>query len=66
MKQKGFLTIIALLITLFIMGILIIMVLRASVFGNKENQPSNLMETPEKVEEELKEIQEEYQDKIKE
>ena len=66
MKQKGFLTIIALLITLLIMGILVIMVLRTNVFGGKKNESSNLPEMPEKVEEQLKEIQEEYESKIKE
>ena len=59
-------SIIALLITLLIMGILIIMVLRPNVFGSKKNESSNLPEMPEKVEEQLKEIQEEYESKIKE
>lgn len=64
-KTNGFLTIIALLITLFIIGILVVVVLRTNFFGGKKNQPSNLIEIPEKVEEELQEIQEEYENKIK-
>lgn len=65
-KQKGFLTIIALLIVVLLIALMIIIVFNTNLFVNKKSQPSNLQEIPKDVEKELKEIQEKYQNNIKE